>query len=427
MTATVEASAGADEADAAGDARFALIFSYARTLFVNGEATDQTVASIRRLGSSLGLRAELLPRWGELQLQPELPHPTFTIAANPTDVEAGRIVSTTRSIEDIVAGHVTWTAAKNAIAKIAQDPPLPTWFFAFGAVCGAVALSVIFGIEHWAPVALILLSAGAGAFLRRALARHSKNVLLQPFCAALLAGIIGGIAVRYQLSSSLRLVAVAPCMILVPGPHVLNGAADLIRGRVNLGAARLVYAGLVIAAICVGLLLGLALLGASLPVDSPGRSVPLWQDVVAAAVAVFAYSIFYSTPLRLLPAPVIIGALAHALRWVALVVFGANVAAGALIASMVVGILLTPIADRMRIPFAPIGFACVVSMLPGVYLFRMASGLIALSDGSLMAPNLLAATFADGLTALNILIALSIGVIVPNLIIDRLWLRRHKS
>jgi uncharacterized membrane protein YjjB (DUF3815 family) len=426
MRATAEGPINSEAADPSGEGRLALIFDFAHTLFVNGEATDKTVASIRRLSESLGLRAEVLPRWGELQLQPRLPEPTLTIAANPTDVEAGRIVSATGAIDDIIAGRLTWRAAQSVIARMAHAPPLPTWLFALGAVCGAVALSVIFGVEHWPPVGLIVLSAALGAFLRRALAKRSKNVLVQPFCAALLAGIIGGLAVHFQLSSSLRLVAVTPCMILVPGPHILNGAADLVRGRVHLGSARLVYAGLVIAAISVGLFLGLALLGTSLPIDAPGRNVPLWQDVIAAAVAVFAYGVFYSTPLRLLPAPVIVGAFAHALRWVALVVFGMNVAIGALIASIVVGIMLTPIAHRMRMPFAPIGFACVVSMMPGVYLFKMASGLISLSDGSHTTLNLLGATIADGMTAVNILFALCIGIIVPNLIIERLWQHGQK-
>jgi hypothetical protein len=70
-------------------------------------------------------------------------------------------------------------------------------------------------------------SAATGAMLRRALAYYRTNPFLQPLCAALLAGIVGALAVRYQLSSSLRLVAVCPCMILVPGPHVLNSMMDL--------------------------------------------------------------------------------------------------------------------------------------------------------------------------------------------------------
>jgi uncharacterized membrane protein YjjB (DUF3815 family) len=99
-------------------------------------------------------------------------------------------------------------------------------------------------------------------------------------------------------------------MILVPGPHVLNGALDLIEGRVHLGAARFIYAGLVVLAISLGLLLGLALLGVSLPVDQAGRAVPLWRDMIAAGVAVAAYSVFFSTPLHMLGWPVAVGMLA---------------------------------------------------------------------------------------------------------------------
>jgi uncharacterized membrane protein YjjB (DUF3815 family) len=90
-------------------------------------------------------------------------------------------------------------------------------------------------------------------------------------------------------------------MVLVPGPHFLNGALDLINGRVGLGAARLIYAGLIVIAISAGLLLGLALLGVSLPADPAGRAVPLWQDVIAAGVAVAAYSVFFSTPASHVP------------------------------------------------------------------------------------------------------------------------------
>jgi uncharacterized membrane protein YjjB (DUF3815 family) len=176
----------------------------------------------------------------------------------------------------------------------------------------------------------------------------------------------------------------------------------------------------VIVVISTGLLLGLTVFGVSLPVDQAGRHVPLWQDVVAAGVAVGAYSIFFSMPPHMMAWPVAVGMLAHALRWGALAILGYSAATGALIACLVVGAILTPVARGLQMPFAAIGFAAVVSMIPGVYLFRMASGVLQLADGSHTTLDLLSATIADGLTAGTIIIAMSFGLIVPKLIVDRL-------
>jgi uncharacterized membrane protein YjjB (DUF3815 family) len=199
---------------------------------------------------------------------------------------------------------------------------------------------------------------------------------------------------------------------------VLNGAMDLIAARINLGASRLVYASLLILAISIGLLLGMGLFSVTLPVGEAGAAVPFWLDVIAAGVAVAAFSVFFSIPLSMLGWPVAIGMLAHALRW-SFLKAGAGTATGALVACLSVGLILTPVARHWRMPFAAIGFASVVSMIPGLFLFRTASGLMQVASNSSANFDLLRATIGDAMTAITVVLAMSFGVVVPKMIVDR--------
>jgi uncharacterized membrane protein YjjP (DUF1212 family) len=416
-----DARTGAISAD-----ELAVLLLSANLLFANGQSTERTIATVARLGAALGYRAILFPRWGELSIRIEGPFGDLLeiIGAHPAGVDMNKVMAATKVIDDICDVRINAAAARSSLEEITRYPPVGVARFALLAAAGAAALGVIFGTVHWTGLVLIAVSAGLGACLRRWLAGMSHNLFLQPFCAALLAGAIGAAAVRLQLSSALRLVAMCPCMVLVPGPHLLNGTIDLVRGRLPLGASRIGYASLIILMICAGLLAGLWFGGVSLPASGPSFPVPLGYDVVAAAVAVAAYGTFFAMPWRMLPIPILIGALAHACRWAVIAMGGGSVETGALVACLVVGTLVTPIADRLRLPFAAVGFAAVVSLIPGVFLFRMAGGLVDLvAAGGKASPELLLSTVTDGMTAMLIFLAMAFGLIAPKMLIEHFYSR----
>jgi uncharacterized membrane protein YjjP (DUF1212 family) len=392
----------------------------ARLLFVNGQTTESVVQAAARAGHALGFRVAVAPSWGELVLRVEGDggERCETIPAEPVGMDMGKVSAAMQVVQRVCETRLEIDRALAALADISQRSPVSAARFALMAAAGAAALGVIFGATHLVSLILIALSAGAGACLRRWLARRCHNFFVQPFGAALLAGIVGAIAVRLQLSSVLRLVAVCPCMVLVPGPHVLSGAMDLARSRIPLGLARITYAGLITLSISVGLLLGLALGGTTLPAAAPARFVPLGYDVLAAGVAVAAYGTFFNMPWRMLPIPIAVGMLAHACRWAAISA-GANPASGAFLACLVVGIVMTPIADRLRLPFAGLAFASVVSLIPGVFLFRMAGGMVDIVTlGARVPMGLYSQVVNDGAVAALIVMAMTLGLVAPRILLE---------
>src|SRR5258705_11102364 len=413
------------EAHVASAEDLALILLSGRLLFANGQTTERTVVAVEQLADALGFQATVFPRWGELtvRIDDDTGSHYEIIAVEPVGVDMSKVAATVSVIDKVCAGRMDTEAARSAFEAVTRFPLVSVARFALLVAAGAAALGVIFGAAHLLSLVLIALSAGAGACLRRWLAAGiSRNPFVQPFCAALLAGAVGAIVVRLQLSSVLHLVAVCPCMVLVPGPHLLNGSIDLARARIALGASRIAYASLIILMICTGLLLGLSFGGVTLPVSGPSYPVPLGYDVIAAGVAVAAYGTFFAMPWRMLPIPILIGMLAHASRWAIISMAGASVETRALVACLVVGTIITPIADRLRLPFAAFAFASVVSLIPGVVLFRMAGRVVRPTAlGGKASPELLVGAIADGTTAILIILAMTFGLMLPQICIGHFY------
>ncbi len=397
-------------------------------LLANGQTTEGARLAIERLSAALRLPARLQARWGELVLYAPDQATAFA-EVEPAGIDIGRVVAVEAVVDAVCAGVLGPAEALGRLKAIGRAPPVSLARLAPMAAAGAAALCVIFGGDDAGTVLLVAAVAGLGACLRRAAAAIGDNPLLQPVVASLLAGVAAGLAVRGGVPVMHRLVAVCPCMVLVPGPHFLNGMIDLARARIPLGAARLTLAGLIVLVICVGLLTGLALTGVSFPEAGAVHPVPLPLDVLAAGIAVAAYASFFNMPWRMVAVPAVTGMAAHAVRWT-LLALGAGVPLGALGATLVAGATMAVTSHRLRLPFGAAAFACVVSLIPGIYMVQAASGLVTVARlGPQAGRELVLGVAADLSTAGLTLLAMAAGLIVPKLGVDALasrWRRFSK-
>ena len=388
-------------------------------------------AMVEQLGRALGLSIKLLPGWGALTMRIDSSADQrgdfsyLIFDTEPLGVDMHKVAEIGRLVDTVAGGALDLGAARAELDRIASLAPASAARFVLFCGAGATALAVIFGVADPAALIAIGLTAMAGGTLRRAIARFTPNHLLGPLSAALLAGLCAALVARTGIAGQdVQWVGVCPCMILVPGPHLLNGSLDLARGHVVLGSARIAYAFVLILMICVGLLSGLAFGGVSLPVVGLTRQAPFVLDVIAAGVAVAAYGTFFSMPWRLLGIPVTIGMLAHSVRWLTMLA-GGNLEIGTLAACVTVSILVSVVGDRLNMPFAALAFAASVSMIPGVYLFRMAEGLISATNlGAGEGNGLLIAALLNGALAAIILVIIALGLITPKMCLDYFKSRR---
>ena len=380
--------------------------------------------AVARLSSALGRPMLLRARWGEATLDASDGNTPVSVAVEPAGIDISRVVATEAVVDAVCAGALAPATALERLDAIEREPPVALVRFAPMAAAGAAALAVIFGVPDVLTTVLIAVVAGIGTCLRRAAARLSGNPLLQPLVASLLAGLAAGLVARTSLPVAHRLMAVCPCMVLVPGPHFLNGMIDLVRARIPLGAARLALAALIVLVICIGLLTGLALTGVSFPEAGVVRPVPLEVDVLAAGLAVAAYGSFFNMPWRMVGVPVGTGMAAHALRW-KLLQLGAGIPLGAFGATLVAGVTMALVSHRLRLPFGAAAFACVVSLIPGVYMFQAASGLVTVARlGPKVGLDVVLGVAADLSMAGLTLLAMAAGLILPKLFADALLSRR---
>ncbi|WP_440642667.1 threonine/serine ThrE exporter family protein [Bradyrhizobium sp. PUT101] len=408
-----------------------VIIRVAELLFVHGETTEGTRRTVERLGGGLGTRVIFVPRWGDLRILPDRCTFGAEVAAEPLGVDMARVNATELLVDKLCDHKTSPRAALSELDDIARLPAVELSRFVAMAAAGAAALSVIFGATDFLTVGWTALSAGIGAGARRLLSLVSRNPFVQPFAAALVAGAIVSLLSSAHLAISQHLVAACPCMVLVPGPHFLNGAIDLVRARIALGAARILFASLVIVAICAGLLIGLSFGPTRLDAPVTSVQVPFFYDLCAAGVAVAAYGAFFNMPWRMLPAPIAIGVSAHALRWLVLDA-GASMQLGALAGCTLAGLSSALLSRRLRVPFGAIAFAAVVSLIPGIFMFQTAADALSIISSGPGIPGSDLYEIASNVVKVSVtLLAMATGLIVPKMLLDG-WLllsrngdRRH--
>ena len=382
-----------------------------RLLLLNGADTETVETAVARFATAFGCDAHLMVTYEALLLtivagshfRTKIGHRVPAMNVGLTAIDA-----VNRLIGEAEHGRLDLAKARVDLDNVEHRPPeYGRWLVIAALGLTAASLSRLFGGD-WPTFAVAWVAGAAGTWLRLELGRRHVNPIAIPFAAASLSGIIGAGAVLLGASGTPSLCLVAPGMIIVPGVPFINGVQDLIRNHMTLAISRLGFAGLVTAAIALGLFVATVLTGVTIPVAAPTRTIGVPEDAVFSALAALGYAFLFNVPARVAWACVVCGVASHTTRTLC-VHLGIDIIAGTLIGALAAGFLAQAFARHFHAPAATFAFPGVVAMVPGAYAFRATIGCLQIVNGT-AAPPLVAETLALAITIVLMVGAIAIGI-----------------
>jgi uncharacterized membrane protein YjjP (DUF1212 family) len=284
-------------------------------------------------------------------------------------------------LEQVRRGDLEPAAALARLGHVEADTPRhPPWVGVLVLGAAAAGLAAIPGADAGACV-VAGLATGLGLLARQELGRRHFSLLALPLTAALIGAVLGGLAIRRGWTGTPSLVLVVPALMLVPGPHLINGVFDLIDNRLPMCLARLGLAAGILLASALGVVLGVELtLPGPLPPDQGLNAdhLNLASDVALAGIVTCGFAVFYNTPWRQVGMAAVGGMAGHGLRFLALE-SGCRLEAATFLGGLAVGVVSGLMARSVKTPVAVIAFSGAVTMMPGLHIYRALGGALQLA------------------------------------------------
>jgi uncharacterized membrane protein YjjB (DUF3815 family) len=285
-----------------------------------------------------------------------------------------------------------------------------------------LALAALLGADVGGLI-VVGVATALGLVARQQLGRRHFNHLTFPLTAAFIGAALGGLAFRLGWTKTPGLALIVPSLMLVPGPHLINGLLDLVDNYVPMGLARLGLATGILVACALGIVIGMELTIPALPlVDQVASAgyLNLFTDMFLAGIVTIGFAVFYNTAWPCVGLAALGGMIGHGLRFL-LLEAGSRLEIATFFGALAVGVVSAYIARTYRPPIAVVSFAGAVTMMPGIQMYRALGGvrhLALLRDTADLAT--LSGTIGDALQSALVVAALALGLILAARVVPRL-------
>ncbi len=152
------------------------------------------------------------------------------------------------------------------------------------------------------------------------------------------------------------------------------------------------------------------------------------HNALFAAIAGTGFALVSTPSRRSLPLVALLAALGHTVRFVMLDAVGVNITTASFVAALTVGFLSVPLGQRLKCPAELVACPSLLPMIPGMYAYRAVLALMHFMTEEPTQEACLAASIIDffynGLTAVFVMSALVVGMLIPLLLFRRIHFTR---
>jgi len=170
------------------------------------------------------------------------------------------ITEVQRALLDVEAGGLNMAGYRKRIQEIVPIR-YPRWIQVIGIGLSCACFGMLAGADAHSCI-LIFLASACAMWVRLQIASLHFNPLVNFFVAAFVGTSIAiqGILHQQQLhleGISPKVVMASSMLLFVPGFPLINGVSDMVKGFINTGLSRLMWALLLAAATCAGIMLSM--------------------------------------------------------------------------------------------------------------------------------------------------------------------------
>lgn len=318
-------------------------------------------------------------------------------------------------LQQVRQGELHTEAALAQLGRVETDTPRPSrWLAILFLGAAAASLAALLGADAGAA-SVAGMSTALGLLARQELGRRHFALLTLPLAAALIGALCGGLAIRLAWTKTPELVLIVPALMLVPGPHLINGVLDVIDNFLPMSLARLGLAAGILLASALGIVLGIELTQAGPVFPNQGISADrlnVISDMVLAGIVTCGFALFYNSAWSQVGLAAVGGMTGHGLRFLALE-YGLRLEAATFLGSLAVGIVSAWLSRSGKSPVAVIAFAGAVTMMPGLHMYRALGGALQLArQTGETSSEVLAETLGNALQAGVVVGALTLGLVL---------------